>query len=78
MGSSDFQEEEKRIANTSVDESRQSTQSTQGSITRRRFFHDVSVTSVTLAFLPRVQDLLAQERQAVYHNPILVAAASRR
>ncbi len=40
-------------------------------ITRRRFFRSASLTSVTLALRPNLQDLFAEEHRAVYQNPIM-------
>jgi xylan 1,4-beta-xylosidase len=46
-------------------------QSSQGVITRRRFFRNVSGTCIALSLQPQFQRLFAQEQQAVYHNPIM-------
>ncbi|NYF77821.1 family 43 glycosylhydrolase [Granulicella arctica] len=45
--------------------------SIQHIITRRRFFRNASVTSITLALQPNLQSLFAEEQNAIYRNPIM-------
>jgi xylan 1,4-beta-xylosidase len=43
----------------------------QRSISRRRFFRNVSATSIALALQPNLQSLFAEEQNDLYRNPIM-------
>jgi len=43
----------------------------QRMISRRRFFKNVSATSIAVALQPKFQGLLAQEQNGFYQNPIM-------